>query len=145
MKRLFVTLLTITALFLTGACGDNKDSTEATDTKDATTVTVTQADANSTKTLAVGDTLVVALDTSGGSGYSWKVLSNSDTATLKFVSSDQKKKEADAAAEGMVGTPEVVRTTFKALKAGTSTIELGHVSPTGGDPEETFKLTVTVE
>ncbi len=152
MNRRLVALLAVSALFATGACGDDADS------KDANAVTTTSAALaspegltlssamnGSTQNLRVGQNLVIELDTAGGSGYSWKVTTEPDAAVLKFVSATQEKKSTDTtSAVPLTGTPEVATTTFRAVGAGTTKVVLGHVPPSGDAPEDTFSVTVTV-
>jgi predicted secreted protein len=112
------------------------------------TVTLTAADKDTTKNIKTGQTAVVELDTAGGSGYTWKTVSNGDATVLQEAGHKQEKKAGtETTAIGgapLTGTPEVVSTTFKATAAGTTKVVLGHVPPAGGSPEETFTFTVVV-
>lgn len=85
-----------------------------------------------------GDTFVIALDANPSTGYTWDAGENPN---VKFVSSKQVSK-ADAP-PGASGTQEL---TFKAVKTGSSTLELAYARPFEGGvpPAETASFDVTV-
>ena len=94
-------------------------------------------------TLAAGDTLTVTLDSNPTTGYSWTENANiSDRIIAQQI--DHKYQPPGTSALG-AGGKEIW--TFKALKAGTSTISMEYRRPfeTGVAPAKTFTLTLAVK
>jgi inhibitor of cysteine peptidase len=107
---------------------------------DGKTVTVTEKDNGGTVTLAKGDTLVVRMEGSAGTGYSWTVAKN-DKSVLAVQS--QSTERQDKKPGGKVTA--VIQ--FSTPGAGTSDLELNYARPFDKDkaPAKTFKLKVKVE
>lgn len=132
MRRLLALVLLLGAV---GACGG--DNTEST--------LLTASDDLSTQTIHVGDTIVIHLETAGGSGYSW-TLNDYGKNVVKLVSQSQAKK--DAVNEGdapIVGAPEIAETVLEGVAAGKTTVLMHHVPPGGGAPEDTFSIEIVVK
>lgn len=142
MNRRWVALVVLPLLFLTAACGDDEPSTESTKGSAA----LTEINDGGTERVKVGDTVVISLETAGGAGYSWKVTTDPDPKVLEFMSQSQARTgTTQAGSPPLVGAPETVDTTFTAVGKGTTKVVLGHVPPAGGEPEDTFTVTVIVE
>lgn len=102
-------------------------------------LTVTQADAGKSVSLALGERLNVHLSAQFGTGYSWAAASDS-TPLLKFESSS---------AQGSAGLPggvQIQELVFTATTAGTGTLKLEYRQPWVKDtpPSRTFSIAVTV-
>ncbi len=91
---------------------------------------------------AVGDTVVVTLDSNPSTGFKWELTRLSDTNVLKMADN---KFEAPAKVIPGAGGKEVW--TFKALAAGTCSIRMEYSRPwTGGEKAmQVFELTVVVK
>jgi len=72
-------------------------------------------------TVSNGDTFVIALDANPSTGYSWEADANAD---VEFVKSKQVQGSSNA-----VGAPGTQQLTFKAVKAGSSTLTLNYLRP----------------
>src|SRR5262245_6124144 len=86
-----------------------------------------------------GDSFVVALEANPTTGYSWQAAPNPN---VEFVSSKQVQAGSNA-----IGAPGTQQLTFKAVKAGSSTLTLNYLRPfeTGVPPVQTEDFDVTVE
>jgi inhibitor of cysteine peptidase len=108
----------------------------------AEVVTVTDADNGKAVDVAVGETLVLRLSATAGTGYSWNVIAIDDKQLAR--EGDATFEPAKAPMPGAAGF-EVLR--FKAKSRGRSLLELHYVRPWEKDaaPARTFRLTVLVE
>jgi predicted secreted protein len=100
-------------------------------------------DDSSNVTAQVGDRLIVGLRATPSSGYSWQT-TTIDTESLEFV---QEQFLFDNASD-LAGAPGTSVLEFKAVAAGSSTLELGYSqagAPTGTPPAQTFSVNVLVE
>ena len=96
-------------------------------------------------TIAVGDLLIVTLDSNATTGYSWNLSAISDAAVIQYVSDEYVTPEqTDPPLVGQ-GGQEVW--TFEAPAAGTAAISMKYIQPwmPAAEPAETFEITVTVE
>ncbi|MFA5367566.1 MAG: protease inhibitor I42 family protein [Dehalococcoidia bacterium] len=96
--------------------------------------------------LALGDHLVVTLDSNPGStGFSWNLSSISDADVIRYVSDEYIAPEQTD--PPMVGVPGEEVWTFEAIAAGTATISMKYIQPwmPDADPAKTFDITVIVE
>ena len=161
-------LLALTVLGLAvGACGSGNDNADA---KDTTTTSVdsmssttqamagaarivTENDNGSTQTLVYNadsseqGTLRINLQTAGGSGYTWKITKQPDAKVVTASTPTQEPttpRPTSADGSPLVGAPETVSTLLTATGPGTTSIELSHIGPTGGAPDDTFTLTIVV-
>ena len=98
-----------------------------------------------TVTLAVGDSLIVTLESNASTGYEWSLADNSDESVLQEAGHEYVAPEPTGTPVVGAGGEEVW--TFTALSAGTSTISMEYVRPWEEDtePADTFTLTVVVE
>ena len=103
--------------------------------------TVTVTEKNTKVSLAVGDTLLVRLESTPGTGYGWRTVVL-DTKLLKQmgepVMEDSGKK--------LLGAPEHQVFKFKAIAVGKTALELHYVRPWEKDkpPERVFKISVRI-
>jgi predicted secreted protein len=102
-------------------------------------LSITQADAGSSVTLAVGQRLNVHLSAQFGTGYSWAAAADS-TPLLKFE---------DSSAEGsaaMPGGAQMQALVFSAIAAGKGTLKIEYRQPWVKDvpPAKTYSIAVTV-
>jgi predicted secreted protein len=107
----------------------------------ASTTSVTEVDNYHAVTIAVGDTLVVSLKSTPGTGLSWKI-GKIDEKVLRRQGEPQLIK----AANPMPGAPATQVFRFVAASGGSTDLELDHVRPLekSAPPERTFYLGVTV-
>ena len=87
--------------------------------------------------MSVGDSLVVTLPSDARTGYSWS----------SWVSDETILQQSDHKYIGRVGAGGKEIWTFKALTAGTCTIEMEYRPPQEEDatPAQTFDLTVDIQ
>ena len=109
--------------------------------QDAKTVTVTEKDDGGKIKLNKGDTLVVKLQTQGGTGFTWSIAKN-DADLLK----QQGKVETEKAEKPKPGGAVTQVYRFRAEAVGTIGQEMHFVRPfeKGKAPAKTFKLTVEI-
>ena len=157
------------AILAVGACGNSKnnDSSAATSTTssvvESTTSTakplpgaapiITESANNSTQTLEYSasssqqGSLRISLQTAGGSGYTWKITKQPDPNVVAAEPPTQaptNPRPTTADGTPLAGAPETVSTLLTAVGPGTTSIELGLIGPSGGAPEQTFKITIVV-
>jgi hypothetical protein len=157
------------ALVAVGACGNsrNDDNAVATSTtssvlENATSTAkplpgaapiITESANDSTQTLAYNPSssqqgsLRIDLQTAGGSGYTWKITKQPDPNVVAAGTPTQAPTEPrPTTADGtpLAGAPETVSTLLTAVGPGTTSIELGHIGPSGGAPQQRFKITIVV-
>lgn len=102
----------------------------------ATTHTVHESESGGHLSVAAGDTIDMVLNQQNGStGYSWKIISNSDPSVLQ----SNGHVLHDSGIPGGVGTDTW---TFSALKAGTSTLNMDY--SLGNNIWRSFNYTVHV-
>jgi len=102
---------------------------------------VTEAQNGKTIAIDQGNPLVVSLESNPSTGYSWQVGKN-DNSILKFV--DQ---SAFPPTVHMPGAPGHQMFKFKAIAAGTDSLELEYIRPweKGVAPAKRFNVRVTVK
>ncbi len=107
----------------------------------ASTTSVTEADNYHAVTIAPGDTLVVSLKSTPGTGFSWKI-GKIDDKLLR----QQGEPQLIKAANPMPGAPATQVFRFVATSGGSTGLELDYVRPweKSAPPERTFYLGVTV-
>jgi hypothetical protein len=157
----------LVAVFALGGCGKDKNNDAASTVTTAgseTTVStskplpgaapiITESANNSTQKLAYAPSssqqgsLRINLQTAGGSGYTWKITKRPDAKVVEAgtpVQTPTSPRPTSADGSPLVGTPETVSTLLTATGVGTTTIELSHIGPSGGAPDQTFKITIVV-
>jgi predicted secreted protein len=98
---------------------------------------------NSEVTLAVGDRLIVTLDSNATTGYSWNLSAISDASVIAKVSDEY---VAPTSTPPLMGQGGQESWTFEALDAGIATISMKYIrSWEPEEPAETFEITVNVE
>ena len=117
------------------SCSRGGDSTQP------STTNVTDADNEHAVILASGDTLVVSLTATPGTGFGWKV-GELDGKMLRQVGTP----EVIPNAHPMPGAPATQVFHFQAVGAGSTGLELDYVRPweKSSAPARTFHLGVTV-
>jgi len=102
---------------------------------------VTEKDNDTTVQLSKGETLLVKLRVQGGTGYTWVVAGNSDTALA------QGKPSTEKVAGAAVGGPVLMVFPFTARGEGQSKLELHYKRPfeKEKEPARKVKFTVTVK
>jgi inhibitor of cysteine peptidase len=143
----------IAALTMVGAACSSKSTTSTTAVLSTTSTTVAHtalsvdmASSGEEVALAVNDILTVTLDSNSAStGYQWNTNANiSDRTVLRQTDNEYYPPTSSS----VVGAPGQEVWTFKALKAGKSTISLEDRrswEPTTIPPASTFTLTVIVQ
>ena len=130
------------------ACGgDGGQATGPTPTPTATVeqVAVTANDSGGEVTVGMGDELVATLESNPTTSYSWALVSISNTSVVTNVSNEYTPNPTPTG-EPLVGSGGNEVWTFKALAAGTSTIEMMYARPWESvEPAARFNITVTVE
>jgi inhibitor of cysteine peptidase len=144
LKILAAVVLGLT-LVTSVACSGESESPSTTPTPTVAGVNVDDSDSGGEKTLAVGDLLIVTLDSNATTGYSWNLSEISGVAVIQYISDEYVAPEqTDPPLMGQ-GGQEVW--TFEALAAGTAAISMRYIQPwmPDADPAETFDITVIVE
>jgi len=146
MKRLKITVAIIlgTLLVVGIACGGKSESPTPTPTSTPNEVNVDASFNGSETALAIGELLIVTLDSNATTGFSWNLSTISDTAVIQKVSDEYvAPTPTDPPLMGQ-GGQEVW--TFEALAAGTATISMKYIQPWEQNPEpaNTFNITVIV-
>jgi Predicted secreted protein len=105
-------------------------------------VNLTSADKGSQVSVKVGDQIVISLDGNPSTGFTWEA-QELDTAIFQQVG----EAAFESSNPGLVGAGGTLTLTFKALKAGTASLELVYLRPweTGVAPLDTFSVAVTVK
>lgn len=144
LKILAAVVLGLT-LVMSVACSGESESPSTTPTPTVAGVNVGASDSGGEKTLAVGDLLIVTLDSNATTGYSWNLSEISDAAIIRYVSDEYVAPEQSD--PPVVGTPGQEVWTFEALAAGTAAISMRYIQPwmPDADPAETFDITVIAE
>src|SRR5262245_27428803 len=117
----------------TGAAGD----------KDKKTITITDKDKDGTIKAAKGDTLLVKLPATAGTGFTWAVNSYDKD---KLETDGKLKTEVDKEKK-VVGGPVTQVFTFTAKAAGKAELEMKYSRPFEKDkaPAKLFKVTVQID
>jgi len=130
------------------ACGgDGGQATGPTPTQTPTgqEVWVTEEDSGGTVTIGLDDSLIVALDSNPTTGFSWALVSISNTSVVMNVSNEYIPNPTPTG-EPIVGSGGEEIWTFAPQAAGTSTIEMMYARPWESvEPAARFNITVTVE
>lgn len=144
LKILAAVVLGLT-LVMSVACSGESESPSTTPTPTVAGVNVGASDSGGEKTLAVGDLLIVTLDSNATTGYSWNLSEISDAAIIRYVSDEYVAPEQSD--PPVVGAPGQEVWTFEALAAGTAAISMRYIQPwmPDADPAETFDITVIAE
>jgi inhibitor of cysteine peptidase len=97
--------------------------------------------------VAVGDSFTVTLCSNATTGFQWSESAQISDPTVIQQMKHESVPPGTEEAEGLVGAPGKEVWTFKALKKGTSTINLEYSRPwEGGEQGEwTFNLTVVIK
>ncbi len=132
-KRLLLLILTAALASISG-CSRG-------DAVAAKTIKLTDADNRRALTIAGGDTLVVSLASTPGTGFSWK-LAHLDNNVLRAIGAP----ELIHGSNPMPGAPATQIFRFVAAGTGSSGLDLDYVRPWehGVAPARTFRLDVTV-
>lgn len=126
--------LAIALLLLAAACGGSDGG--------SSNVTLTEADSGSTIDADVGEEIVVELAANPTTGYEWQLTDSLDVAVVEKVSQDYAQ---DSGSEDAVGAGGKDTWTFKAVAAGTTTIQLDYLRTfEENSTTNTFSVTVRV-
>jgi len=128
LRKTIFPIFIIVALALS-ACGPAK-------------VKLTASDNGGQVEVKTGDLIVVQLEGNPSTGYTWEA---ADLDAAMFEQVGEPEFESDS--PGLVGSGGTLTLTFKALQAGTATLNLVYHRPweTDVEPIETFSVTVTIE
>ena len=108
-------------------------------------VWVTEEDSGGTVTIGLDDSLIVALDSNPTTGFSWALVSISNTSVVMNVSNEYIPNPTPTG-EPIVGSGGEEIWTFAPQAAGTSTIEMMYARPWESvEPAARLNITVTVE
>jgi inhibitor of cysteine peptidase len=104
--------------------------------------TLTTSNNGSQVEVKVGRQIIITLDGNPSTGYSWEA-KDLDSSVFELVG----EPVFSSSNPNLVGSGGTVTLTFKALKAGTSTLMLVYHRPweTGVEPIDTFTVTVMVK
>jgi inhibitor of cysteine peptidase len=131
MSHKILSLVTLAmVLLLATACSPTKQAN------------LTAADKGGQVEIKVGEQIVIQLDGNPSTGYTWEA-KDLDTTMFEQVGDPA----FTSSNPSLVGSGGTLTLTFKALKAGTTTLTLVYHRPweTGVDPIDTFAVTVTVK
>jgi inhibitor of cysteine peptidase len=103
------------------------------------TVELSQKDSGRTVEVAVGDTIVVSLESNPTTGFSWSPVQGTPTGGVIDLVSKTYEREGDAAGAGGVETWK-----YEAVKAGSTKLDLEYVRPFEPD-QPAGKFTVAVK
>jgi inhibitor of cysteine peptidase len=92
--------------------------------------------------ITASGTLTVTLDSNATTGYSWELAGISDTGVL-----EKTDNKYEAPTSGLMGAGGKEVWTFKALKAGTTTLSMDYSQPWVGGQKgaNSFSLTIVVK
>lgn len=103
-------------------------------------IDLVSTDAGRTVDVNVGDTIVVSLEGTPGTGFNWDVAS-----TLAPVLQQVGTREQRPTSTGLVGAPETIVHQFKAIASGETTLSLVYRQPFGSQqPAQTFDVRIRV-
>jgi inhibitor of cysteine peptidase len=154
MKNKLLVALMLTGVLLGSiACSNVQGSTDnngVPPTSDKYLVNITDKDFNGNANIIrnvevkTGDIFTIALDSNATTGFQWTAEANiANTAVLEQTAHDYiAPNNSD-----LVGAPGIEEWTFKALKAGMTTIAMSYDRPWAGGEKgiRTFELNVTVK
>lgn len=105
-------------------------------------VSVNESSSGKQVELFVGGILTVTLDSNATTGYSWELTGISDTGVL-----EKTDNKYEAPTSGLMGAGGKEVWTFKALKAGTTTLSMDYSQPWVGGQKgsNSFSLTIVVK
>jgi inhibitor of cysteine peptidase len=128
-QRIVSFALVLVLIFMTAGCG----------TKPAT---LTIDDNDKTVSAKVGGQITIELEGNPSTGYTWEE-KDVDTSILK----QEGEVEFKSSNPGLIGSGGTMTLTFKAVKAGTTALNLIYHRPWETDvkPESTFSVTVVVK
>ena len=140
-RLLLVCILSVMAVAVF-ACGGTAEE-EPTPTPSANKVNVGPSYNGSEVTLAVGEQLIVTLDSNATTGFSWNLSEISDGAVIGKVSDEY----ISPTGTPMMGQGGQEVWTFEALAAGTADISMIYIQSwvQPPDPADTFDITIIVE
>jgi inhibitor of cysteine peptidase len=103
---------------------------------------LTSADNGKTIEVKTGDQITIVLAGNPSTGYNWLV-KDPDTSMLQQIGEAEFKSDNP----GLIGSGGTLTLTFKALKAGTTTLSLSYQRPWETDvkPLDTYSVTLTVK
>ncbi len=129
-KTTIFIIFIVLALAITTGCGKG------------TQMKLTSADNNKTIDVKTGDLVVIDLEGNPTTGYNWEA-KDLDTSMLEQVGEPEFKSSDPS----LVGSGGSIRLTFKALKAGTTTLNLIYHRSWEKDvaPINTYSVVVTVK
>lgn len=149
MKRVvFILAAVIAVAAITGgsiaAAGGDNGAAGAVETHDAVNVSVDAGDNGGEVTLAVGDLLIVTLESNPTTGYGWSLAGAGEPGVIAVKGNEFIAPEST---EPLVGQGGVEVWTFQAVAAGEVTIAMEYVRPweQGVEPEAEFNINVVVE
>ena len=116
--------------------------TPSTKSSSTLTVIVTDKDNGAKVTIAKGGVVVVRLEVTSGTGYSWAV-AKSDAPQLKALGRSSREKSKDS----KPGATETQIFRFKAAAAGSTTLEFHYARPweKTTPPAKTFQVQIAVQ
>lgn len=118
----------LVGLFVLAGCNGGSD------------IQLSQKDSGRTVEAAVGDRIVVTLESNPTTGYSWSAKQGSPTGGVVDLVSKDYDRESDA-----VGAGGLEKWTYEAVKVGTTKLELEYVRPFEPDqPAGQFVVTLNV-
>lgn len=130
LMRTVVVMSFFLALALFSGCGTNG-------------VNLTEADNGRQITVRPGDIVTLTLASNPTTGYSWQVM-EIDAAIL--VQDGDPEYKQSPGSEGLVGAGGTETFRFKAVSAGTTSLNLGYMRPWESvQPIETFEVQVVVQ
>lgn len=133
MPRILLLTLITTIAFALGLC--------VAAPKPAATRLVTATEKNTKVSLGAGDTLLVRLESTPGTGYGWQV-TGTDAKLLKQLG----EPVLEDSGKHLPGAPQHQAFRFKALAVGVTTLVLHYVRPweKNKPPARIYKLQVTI-
>jgi inhibitor of cysteine peptidase len=119
-------------------------TTAATTSTKPAALSIVEADNAKTLHLDLHKTAVISLAGNATTGYSWSVVKMDGTALEQVGAVEY---VPDRSRPGMVGSGGTSVATFRAVKAGQSTVTLGYARPweNGTPPTKTFTITLIVD
>ena len=132
MRKIALVIVAVTVV--AAACGDDAHD-------EPRTVPIGAADGGSIIQVAVGDELVLDLEATPSTGYTWVDESAASTA-LVALGGPEFIEQSD-----LIGAAGIMRCRFEAIDVGTAELELAYRRPweTDVEPERWFTVTVVVK
>ena len=132
--RVAVALLLLATLGLT-ACGSDAEPAEG-----GRTIDLTAEDSGSSVEAAVGDEIVITLESNVTTGFAWTLVTEPESEVLDLVDSEYVAPDTD-----LVGAGGEEVWTFVATGEGTTAIAMNYQRSSGETAGEPFDLTVVVK